>query len=78
MEKQVNAIYKLCYYQICAIGSIPPYITTEAYKTLVQALVISWLDYGNALLYGISLSVVSCLRRIQNRAAQLVHSKEST
>ena len=72
MEKQVNAICKSCYYQIRYIGSIRPYITTEACKTLVQTLVISRLDYGNALLYGNSLTPNSRLQRIQNCAARLV------
>ena len=49
-------------------GSISPYITTEACKTLVQALLISSLDYGNTLLRGISLTVVSRLQGIQNCA----------
>ena len=55
MEKYVNAIRKSCYCQIRSSVSIRPCITTEACTTLVPALVISWLDYGNALLYGISL-----------------------
>ena len=37
---------------------IPQYITTEALKIFVQELVISRLDYSNALLYGIYLSLV--------------------
>ena len=47
------------------ISRIRPYVTTEAYETLVQGLVISRMDYGNALLYGISLA-----QRIQNCAAR--------
>ena len=62
MEKQVNDICKLCYYQIRCMVDIRPYIIIEACKTLVQALVISRLDYVNALLYGISLTLVSHLR----------------
>ena len=72
MEKQVNAICKSGYYQIPCIGSIRPYITNEACTTLVQALVISRFDYGNALLYDISPTLFSLLQRIQNCAARLV------
>ena len=50
MEKQVNSICKSCYYQIRNIGLIRKYINDETCKTLVQALIISRLDYGNALL----------------------------
>jgi hypothetical protein len=52
MEKQVNSITKSCFYQIRNIGRIRQYITDEACKTLVQALIISRLDYGNSLLQG--------------------------
>ena len=72
MEQQVNAITKSCFYQIRNIGRIRQYITEEACKTLVQALVISRLDYGNALLHGLPQSVVARLQRIQNCAARLV------
>jgi len=53
MEKQVNYICKSCYYQIRNIGLIHKYINDETCKTLVQTLIISRLDYGNALLYNI-------------------------
>lgn len=72
MEKQVNAVTKSCFYQIRNIGRIRQYITEEACKTLVQALVISRLDYGNALLHGLPHSVLAKLQRIQNCAARLV------
>ena len=56
---------KSCYYQIRCIANIRPSITTEACKTLVKALVISRLDYDNALLYSITLTPDSRLQRIQ-------------
>ena len=54
------------------IGSIRPYITIEECKSLVQAFVISRLDYSNALLDGIVLTLISHLQRAQNCAARLV------
>jgi len=51
MEKQVNSICKSCYYQIRNKGLISKYVNDETWKTLVQALIISRLDNGNALLY---------------------------
>jgi len=51
MEKQVNSICN----QLRNIGLIRKYINDEKCKTLVQVLVISRLDYGNALLYNIPL-----------------------
>ena len=56
MEKQISAVTKSCYYQLRLIGRIRCYITADACKSLVQALVISRLDYANSLLHGIPQS----------------------
>jgi len=72
MEKQVNYICKSCYYQIRNIRLIRKYINDETWKILVQALIISRLVYGNALLYNILLSLTNRLQRVQNCAARLV------
>ena len=74
MEKQVNAITKACYYQIRNIGQIRKSITEDACKTLVQALVTSRLDYGNALLYNLPDKLTRRLQLMQNNAARLVSS----
>ena len=71
MEKQMNYVYKSCYYQIRNIGLIRKYIHDETCKTLVEALIISGLDYGNARLYNILLSLTSRLQRVQNCAVRL-------
>ena len=66
MEKQVNAI------SIRNIGKVRQYITNDAYKILVQALVTSRLDYGNALLQGLPQGLFERLQCIQNCAARLM------
>lgn len=72
MVKQVNAIIRSCYYQIRIIGRIRKDITTKACRTLVQATVISRLDYANVLLYGLPQSLLDKLQRLQNSAARLI------
>jgi hypothetical protein len=72
MDTHVSDICKSCFYQIRNIGHIRQYITTDACKTLVQALVTSRLDYGNALLYGVPNTVLKRLQRVQNCAARLI------
>ena len=52
-ENQGNAISKICCHHFRNIGSIRPYITRDAWKTLAHALITSRLDYGNALPYGL-------------------------
>jgi hypothetical protein len=45
------------FFLIRNIGRIRPYISNDACKILVSALVTSRLDYGNALLFGFSFEV---------------------
>jgi len=70
--RNLGLICKSCYYQIRNIGLISNYINDETCKTLVQALIISRPDYGNALLYNIPLSLTNRLQRVQNCDARLV------
>ncbi|XP_063416213.1 uncharacterized protein LOC134697855 [Mytilus trossulus] len=75
MDKQINAISKLCFNQIRNIGRFRPFITEEACKTLVCSLVTSRLDYGNALLYGLPATSIQRLKRVQNIAARVISRK---
>ena len=72
MEKQVNTILRSCYCNIRTIGKIRRYITTDACKTLVQAMVTSRLDYANILLDGLPQSLLGRMQRLQNTAARLI------
>ncbi|KAK0130517.1 hypothetical protein N1851_035256 [Merluccius polli] len=54
------------------IRRIRPFLMREAAQLLVQALLISRLDYCNSLLAGRPASVIRPLQRIQNAAARLV------
>jgi len=79
MERQVNSISKVCYYQIRNIGHIRRYITLDACKTLAHALITSRLDYSNALLYGLPSTLMTRLQKVQNSSARLVtrtHKRE--
>jgi len=53
---------KSCYYQIKHIWLIRKYINDENCNTLVQALIISRLDYCNESLYNIPLSLTNHLQ----------------
>ena len=72
MESQVASVAKTCYYQIRNIGQIRSFITSDACKILVHALVTSRLDYCNALLYGLPQTMLKRLQRVQNCAARLI------
>jgi len=72
MERQLNAISKAYYYQIRNICHIRGYITLDACKTLAHGLITSRLDYGNALLYGLPITLMTRLQKVQNSFARLV------
>jgi len=54
------------------IRKIRPNLTQRATQLLVQAMVISRLDYCNALLTGLPACAVKPLQMVQNAAAPLV------
>ncbi|KAG7499322.1 hypothetical protein JOB18_034886 [Solea senegalensis] len=54
------------------IRRIRPLLTQKAAQVLVQALVISRLDYCNSLLAGLPACAIGPLQLIQNAAARLV------
>ncbi len=57
------------------IRKIRPFLTEHAAQLLVQALVISRLDYCNALLAGLPSNTIKPLQMIQNAAAQPVFNE---
>ncbi len=57
------------------IRKIRPFVTEHATQLLIQALVISRLDYCNALLAGLPSSTIEPLQMIQNVAARLVFNE---
>ena len=69
---QVSAIVRSCNYHLRRIAQVRQYISEEACKLAVLALVISRLDYCNGLLAGATEQMYDKLQRIQNRAARLV------
>jgi len=54
------------------IKRIRQYLTKQATEILVLSLVISHLDYCNAILYGIADHELTKLQRIQNMCAKMV------
>ncbi len=64
-----------CRFALHNIRKIRPFLTEHAAQLLVQALVISRLDYCNALLAGLPSNTVKPLQMIQNAAARLVFNE---
>ena len=55
-----------------SIRRVRPYLTQEVVQVLIQAFVISCLDYYNLLLAGLPACVIKPLQHIWNAAARLV------
>ena len=57
-ENHINQMCRSCVYQLRNICKIRKYPTTDATKSLVHALVISRVDYANAVLSSVSNTLV--------------------
>ncbi len=64
-----------CRFALHNIRKIRPFLTQHAAQLFVQALVISRLDYCNALLAGLPSCTIKPLHMIQNATARLVFSE---
>jgi len=73
-HKHVSAVARSssCSYHVQAIRHIPHLLTTELAQTLACSLILSRIDYCNAVLHGAPSYSVKKLQRVQNNAARIV------
>ncbi len=64
-----------CRFALFNIKKIRSFLSEHASQLLVQALVLSRLDYCNALLAGLQASSIKPLQLIQNAAARLIYNE---
>ncbi len=74
-KEHIPKTARSCRFALHNIRKIRPFLTQHAAQLLVQALVISRLDYCNALLAGLLSNTIKPLQMIQNAAARLVYSE---
>ena len=72
MHAQVSNLRKTCYHYISWVKEIRPYLNESDAKALIHSLVISRLDYCNALYYGLPEYLLHDLQMIMNDAARVV------
>ena len=72
-DAQVNKIVSACYTTLRLLHRIKSFLNTDQLKTLVCSLVLSKIDYCNALYYGINQQNIKKLQGVQNSAARLVY-----
>ena len=78
MEPHINYVVRSCYFHIRRIQQIRRNITEEAAATLACSLVLSRLDYSNAILYGLPDKLLDKLQLAQNNAARVVMRKRKS
>lgn len=72
MKRHLHETRKTCFYYMKWISSIRHMLTMDATKYLVQALIVSRLDYCNAILCELPKTLIDELQSVQNAAARLI------
>lgn len=71
-DQRVSNIISACNYHLRALAHIRPVLNEETAKTVGRAIILSRLDYCNALLAGISDANIDRLQRLQNRLVRAI------
>ncbi len=74
-KEHIAKTARSCRFALHNIKKSGPFLTEHAAQLLVQALVVSRLDYCNALLAGLPSNTIKPLQMIQNAAARLVFNE---
>ena len=72
LSENITAVTRTCRFFLYNIRRIRPFLTTYSTQLLVQAMVLSCLDYCNSLLAGLPASAIRPLQLIHNAAARLI------
>jgi hypothetical protein len=78
MHTHIAKTTGICFGALRALRSVSQSLPRPVLKTLVSALILSRLDYGNALLYGLPDVLVLKLQSVLNAAARLIYGASST
>jgi hypothetical protein len=74
MSHHINKTCQSVVYHLHNIRRIRKFLSYEDRKSVVQALIMSRIDYCNSLLFGVTDVHLSKLQRLQNIAARLICS----
>jgi len=74
MRSHVAKTVLACYSVLCQLRTIHRSLSRSVLQSLVSSLVLSWLDYGNSTLTGVSSHVLSRLQSVINAIARLIFS----
>ena len=71
-ESHISGVLKSCNYHLRALQHIRHLLPFSTAQTLACSLIMSRLDYCNAVLYGCKAGAIGRLQRVQNYAACVV------
>lgn len=71
-KQHISTVCRNAYHELRKISSIRHCLSSDATKTLICSLVLSRLDYGNALLAGSFDYLIEKLQKVQNNSARLI------
>jgi len=71
-ESHISGVVKSCNYHLRALQHIRHLLPFSTAQTLACSLIMSRLDYCNAVLYGCKAGAIGRLQRVQNYAARVV------
>ena len=71
-HEHVSTVARSCTYHALAIRHFRQLLTTELAQTLACSLILSKIDYCNAVLHGAPNYSINKLQRVQNNAARIV------
>jgi hypothetical protein len=74
MRTHVRRTVSGCFGALRQLRQIRSSVLTATFQSLVVALVLSRLDYGNGVLVGLPAHLVRRLQSVQNAAARLIHN----
>ena len=74
-DAQVSSVIKNCYRSLRNLCKVKPYLTSKPMGTLVCSLILSILDYSNALYYDINKRLLNKMQVVQNCASRLIFGK---
>ncbi len=75
ISEHITKTARSCRFSLYNIKKIRPFLSEHATQLLVQTLVLSRLNYCNALLAGLPASSIKPLQLIQNAASRLIFNE---
>jgi hypothetical protein len=72
LRNQVMTLKSSCFLKLRKLAKMKAFLNQQQMQILTQSLVISSIDYCNALYFGIDSNLLNQLQGIQNRACRIV------